>query len=185
MSRLAEIEALAGGEALRATSPCKTSKTPPDGPESRLSGDFIPATLTGAELASLLGLSTRHLQNLAANGVIQPDGRNRYSARAAISSYCAYIHARRASDALSEEKLRLASAQAEKVELSNARERGEMLDAQEVKREWLGLIADLRAALLAVPARVAAAAGLDRPTATRLDEEIRLALASIAESDHE
>ena len=140
----------------------------------------IPAELTATELAPLLGVSIRHLQTLATNGVVPIAGRNRYPARACITAYCAYIHARRAPDDLDAAKLALAKANAEKVELQNATARRELIPAAVVRAEWLSLAADLRNRVLAVPQRIAARLALDRSTAAALDRELREALSDLS-----
>lgn len=181
MSRESEIAALAGtGSPTR-----RDLLTHPGGPEINPSGEPIPSHLTGAELAALLGLSVRHLQNLATNGVLVADGRNRYPARACISAYAAYLQSRRAGDALSDEKLRLTRAQADKEEARAARERGELVEAEAVSREWAGILRDLRNALLAVPSRCGAVLPhLTTTDTATLDREIRKALEGLANGNH-
>jgi phage terminase Nu1 subunit (DNA packaging protein) len=102
-----------------------------------------------------------------------------------VRAYCEHTRAaasRRAADPdLAAAKLALTRENAAKVELQNARARGDLLDAQTVRAEWLSVAADLRARLLAVPARVAAAVGLDRPAAAALDRELRRAMTDLAE----
>jgi hypothetical protein len=52
-----------------------------------------------------------------------------------------------------------------------------------VANEWRSIITDLRAAVLAVPSRVAGRMGMDRATTAALDTEIRDAMEAIAD-DH-
>ena len=47
--------------------------------------------------------------------------------------------------------------------------------------EWRGIITDLRAAVLAVPSRVASELGFDRKETIALDSEIRAAMEAIAD----
>ena len=86
-------------------------------------------------------------------------------------------------DALDAAKLRAAEATARRLEMGNQRASGEVLEASEIKREWVRLVMDLRSAILAASPRVAAASGLDRNAATKLDEELRLALSTIADKE--
>ncbi len=82
-------------------------------------------------------------------------------------------------------KLSLTQANAAKVELQNAKAKGDLLDAATVRAEWLTVASDIRARLLAVPSRVAATLALDRAAAAALDGEIRRALIDLAGSaDH-
>jgi phage terminase Nu1 subunit (DNA packaging protein) len=80
-----------------------------------------------------------------------------------------------------EQRARLASAQADLAELKAAERRGELLDAAEVERTWGGVLRTVRASLLAVPSRVGAR--LPHLTAADVDEidrEVRDALGEIS-----
>jgi predicted RecA/RadA family phage recombinase len=57
-----------------------------------------------------------------------------------------------------EQRARLASAQADLAELTAAEKRGELLDAAEVERRWGGVLRTVRAGMLAVPSRIGAEA---------------------------
>jgi phage terminase Nu1 subunit (DNA packaging protein) len=84
-------------------------------------------------------------------------------------------------DDLKAERLRLTRAQADKEETRVARERGELVPAEAVSREWASILRDLRNALLAVPSRCAAT--LPHLTATDsayFEREIRKALEGAA-----
>ena len=59
--------------------------------------------------------------------------------------------------------------------------RGDLLDGREVANEWRSIVTDLRAAVLAVPSRVAGRMGLDRATTAALDAEIRDAMEVISD----
>ena len=52
------------------------------------------------------------------------------------------------------EKIQLARAQRLKIELQNAVKRGELLPAEAVATRWLAIMADIRAAVLNLPARI-------------------------------
>ena len=71
-------------------------------------------------------------------------------------------------------KARRENALADLAELKLATERGELLDAHSVRSTWLSILADIRARLLAIPARVT--------DLTQLDAEIRRALEELAAS---
>ena len=77
---------------------------------------------------------------------------------------------------LAAEKERLAREQADAMEIKNGQARGELVPAAEVAATWAAILTDLRAALLAVPAR------LDCDVATRVavDRELRDSLDRIA-----
>ena len=81
-----------------------------------------------------------------------------------------------------EQRARLAAAQAELAELKAAKLRGTLLDAGEVEAEWSSILRVLRAAMLAVPSRV----GQRLPHMTshdlsEIDAEIRIALSDLAQ----
>lgn len=75
-------------------------------------------------------------------------------------------------------------ADTELVRLKAAKMRGELVSAVETQRAWEGICADVRARLLAVPARCAAQ-GVTRDAVSIVDSEIRAALTALAgvESD--
>lgn len=145
-----------------------------------------PDTVTAGELAEWLGLTPNRVSALAREGVIPRDAHKRFPLRASIRAYCDHARAgatgRRADTELAAEKLRLAREQADKIAFANARARGELLDAREVATAWRGVVVDLRAALLAVPGRVATRLGMNREATAALDDEIRVAMEAIADA---
>jgi phage terminase Nu1 subunit (DNA packaging protein) len=81
---------------------------------------------------------------------------------------------------LNAEKIRLNRELADKAAILNAKARGELVPVESVRAEWSRTITDLRAALLAVPSRVASRVCLDRSTTAALDAELRAAMEAIA-----
>lgn len=80
-------------------------------------------------------------------------------------------------------RIRVANAQAQKVELANAKARGELLPAVDVQREWEGVLRDVRAAMLAVPARVQQRLPkLSTADVAAIDDEIRSALTALGKA---
>lgn len=158
---------------------------------ARLLGSPRPAveeagTVTAAQLGEWLGVSVATVHRLAREGVLARDPAGRFDLQPAVATYCAHLRdgARgrlAANPDLNAEKVRLAREQADKIAFANARARGELLDAREVATAWRSVVVDLRAALLAVPSRVASRRGLDRATTAALDSEIREALEAIAD----
>jgi len=146
-----------------------------------------PETVTAGELAEWLALTPNRVSALGRDDVIPRTDDKRYPLRAAIRAYCEHARAgaagRRVDSELAAEKLRSAKATAEKLELANAKARGDLLDGKLVANEWRSIITDLRAAVLAVPSRVASRMGMDRATTAALDSEIRDAMEAIA-NDH-
>lgn len=79
-------------------------------------------------------------------------------------------------------RVRLATAQAQLAEIRGAKLRGELVPAADVEAEWASVLADLRAALLAIPSRVGAKLALSRETVAAIDSEIRASLGALAAS---
>ena len=145
----------------------------------------FPAEVDAATFGALLGLSRNRVNALAKSGEL-PREDGKFPIPAAVHAYVEYAKAnpvgRRVADPdLADEKKRLAKEQADKIALANAITREELVPVEDVRREWRGLALDLRARLLAIGPRVAAALGLDRAAAANLDSEIRAALEDIAD----
>ena len=81
------------------------------------------------------------------------------------------------------EKARLTREQADRAARINRREEGELLPAEMVEREWTDVLAGIRSALLAVPARVAQAHPGHPAIVATLDAEIRAVLADLADDE--
>ena len=143
-----------------------------------------PETVSAGELGEWLGLTPNRVSALGRDGIIPRTDDKRFPLRSAIRAYCEHARAgatgRRADSELAAEKLRAAKATADKLELANAKARGDLLDGKQVANEWRSIITDLRAAVLAVPSRVASRMGMDRATTVALDTEIRDAMEGIA-----
>lgn len=161
---MAEIDALVG-------SPAPVPKT----------ADLVNA----GDLAEWLGLTANRVSALAREGVLPRNPDKLFPLKAAVRAYADHARAgaqgRRVDSELAAEKLRAAKATAEKLEIQNAKARGDLLDGREVANEWRSIVTDLRAAVLAVPSRVAGRMGLDRATTAALDAEIRDAMEVISD----
>ncbi len=83
---------------------------------------------------------------------------------------------------VADHRQKLVLEQAEHARLKNAKLRAELVPAADVESEWASLLADLRAALLALPARVGSKCALDRSTVAAIDTEIRATLTALAAS---
>lgn len=81
---------------------------------------------------------------------------------------------------IEDHRQKLVLAQAEQVELKNAKMRGELIPAADVVATWSGLVADARQRLLAIPSRLGAKLALPRQTVAAMDEEIRAVLSALA-----
>lgn len=146
----------------------------------------IPAIMTEPEIAAFLGLSSARVRTLARDGVLTKAGRGRFDTRASVLAYGERLRAQAGrrdggGDDYKAERLRLIAAQREGQELKNAQAKAELVPSIDVQREWEALATDLRAALLAIPARVAARSGLSREAAALLESEMRQALEELCQ----
>lgn len=122
-------------------------------------GDTVSAT----ELGALLGITARRVRELAEAGRL-PRHRGRYPVADAVSAYCEGLRvsaAGRRGDAeegldLATERALLARSQREAVELKLARDRGELVNAEQVKAGFVGLVTQARNRLLGVPSKAKA-----------------------------
>lgn len=118
-------------------------------------------TCTAAQLAAVLGLSTRRVRELAEAGTIPRAPGGRYPTAEAIRAYCGGLRetaAGRRGDGpdgldLTAERAALAKAQREHVELRLARERGELVDAQAVHIRFAAMVTAARNRLRGVPSK--------------------------------
>lgn len=146
-------------------------------------GTEIPSgeTVTAAELSEWLNLSTARIHALAREGVI-PRTDGRFDLQPTIRAYVEHLRAgqrgRQSTDPdLNAEKLRLARANAEKIELANAKTRAALVPVAEVESAWASVLRDVRAAMLAIPARVQQRLGhLTAHDVQMIDREVRDAL---------
>ena len=150
----------------------------------RVSIDAPLPTLGTNEFAALLGITRQRVNELAREGVIPKSGRGQFDPSTAIPAYCAWLRdapERRGGDAeLKAEKVRLTREQADKAALENEKVRRALIPAEEVERAWTAILVNLRANLLAVPARVSARAALPREAVQILDSEVRQALEDLS-----
>ena len=137
--------------------------------------------VSAAELGEWLGIAPNRIHALGRDGILPRVQGTRYPLRAAVVAYCDHARAlargKQVDAELAAEKLRLAKANAEKVETANAKLRGELIPAAEVERELAAVLRAVRAAMLAVPSRVAQTAGHLTPhDIAAIDREVRDAL---------
>ncbi|SEN57909.1 Phage DNA packaging protein, Nu1 subunit of terminase [Gemmobacter aquatilis] len=152
----------------------------------------LPIEMDERGMAALMRLSLSQVRTKAREGLFVRSGRGRYDVAESLGRYIEHLRsvASRSggrpsavgdADDLRAEKLRLTRAQADKEETRVARERGELVPADAVTREWASLLRDLRNALLAVPSRCGATLGhLTATDIATIDHEIRTALEGVA-----
>ena len=129
----------------------------------------------------------RRGRELAVRDVVVRRGRGLYALKVSVRRYCDTMRKSltgRGGEALAAtaaaERARLARAQADKVELQNARANGSLLDAGAVEAEWSGVLRTVRAGMLAVPSRVVQRLPhLTAHDVTEIDGEVRAVLTEI------
>src|SRR5688500_1806228 len=141
--------------------------------------------LKTAQLALLLGLTTRRVNQLADEGVTVRAGHGEFDGPASIQNYIASV-ANRAKDGEAaidkeREEARLKKEQADHFEFKNAKLRKELLPIDEVSRVWSEQIAEVRSGMLAVVSRVRQRVSLSAEDASVLDREIRDAMTRLAD----
>lgn len=150
--------------------------------------DDVPGdVVTAAELGEWLNLAPARVNALARDGRIPRRADGRFDLRPAVRGYVESLRLKSGSSALAAnpelnaEKVRLAKATAEKLEMENARRKGELAPLAEIERAWAGMLRDVRAALLALPSRAASRLGHLTPhDVTTLDREVRAVLEELA-----
>jgi len=147
----------------------------------------LSGVVTAADLGQWLNLAAPRVSALSREGRIPRRTDGRFDLQPAIRRYCESLRLKSGSSALASnpelnaEKIRLARANAEKVETANARARGELAPLADVEREWAGILRDVRAALLALPSRAAARLGHLTPHDVKtLDSEVRAVLEELS-----
>ncbi len=147
----------------------------------------MPGVVTAAELGQWLNLAAPRVSALAREGRIPRRADGRFDLKPAVAGYIQSLRLKSGSSPLASnpelnaEKIRLARANAEKVESANARARGELAALSDVEREWAGILRDVRAALLALPSRAAARLGHLTPhDVETLNREVRAVLEELA-----
>lgn len=137
-------------------------------------------------LSEWIGLSHQRISALARDGKIPRTEEGRFDLKPAVAAYCDYLREGQrgrtnTNPELQAAKVRAANAQAEKLEVANAKARGDLLNAADVQSTWTATVIDLRSAILAIPQRVSSTLGLDRRATRELDDEIRKSLEVIAD----
>lgn len=140
--------------------------------------------VTGETLARWFGVSSRTVTQLAARGIAIRKGRGRFDLEASVHAYAEHLrglaHGRKEGDGPGAGRARLAKAQeADAIELKMAVQRGALLDAGEVEREWSGVCRTIRAGIMRIPRRAGNRLGLGPDAVQVLDDEVREVLTEL------
>ena len=136
------------------------------------------------ELASLIGVTERTVRKLAGENRVVRRSTGRYAVRESVAKYCEHLRHMAAQHGdeetaldLTRERARYASEQADAVAIKNAVSRNELLPARDVEARWSAVLRDVKARMLALPARLEQRLGhLSKHDVTAIDREVRDAL---------
>lgn len=164
----------------------------PSSPTGRKSVNPAVYSVTAGELAGLIGVSPRSITDLAKRGIVYwADKGGGFDMSRSVRGYCEHLRklaAGRGGEVAiataTAERARLAKEQADHIALKNARERGALLDARVVEREWSEILRNVRAGLLAVPSRAAQRLPhLNMHDVVEIDAQIRDVLAELGNGE--
>ncbi|MBC55478.1 MAG: hypothetical protein CL814_00900 [Confluentimicrobium sp.] len=145
-----------------------------------------PPGITAADLGEWLGLTAARVNALARDGKLPRRGDGTFDLKLAVRAYVESIRTRgstlAANPELNAQKIRLARANAAKVEMQNQRAAGELLAAAEVEREWADMLRTVRAGVLSLPGRIGQRVGKTSPAdLAAITDECRAVLGELAD----
>jgi len=108
-----------------------------------------------AQIAALLKVSERRLQQLADEGYIKKEGRGLYGLVDSVQGYIRFLKESSAANTRGTATARLAEQQAIKVEMENLRRAGELVYAAQAAETLNQIAAQLASQLDALPGRIA------------------------------
>ncbi len=118
--------------------------------------------VTAAVLAVWLNLTSRRIQQLAAEGVIEKAGRGRYPLRDSVARYTGWLKRQledrnlgHPDDDARKESARYNAARADLAELELKQKLGQLAPTEDIELALSALLSGIRAQILAVPAETA------------------------------
>jgi phage terminase Nu1 subunit (DNA packaging protein) len=123
------------------------------------------ASISLEQIAKLLDLTPRRVQQLSSEGIIPKSDRGRYELVPAVRGYVRYLRERALGQDLGGEqmaanKAKLTGTRAQIEEMKRARMAGEMVPREQIARAWAEVCMAVRSHLLGIPARLAARIGM-------------------------
>jgi phage terminase Nu1 subunit (DNA packaging protein) len=145
----------------------------------------------GSDLCDLLGISPAMLTELKKRGIAVHYSRDAYDLVKTVRGYVTHLRGTASGrggeehvTSLTTERARLAKEQADAQALKNAKLRGDLVDASEVERTWSDVLRQVRARILAVPARLRAdLPDLDAQSVQAFDRALRDTLMELGNAD--
>lgn len=128
--------------------------------------EIRPLTVSGEELAEMLGISQSRINQMVANGQIAKTGPNQYDAYAAVGYYCQFLRGKHGADdapgtagAYKKDQLK----QRARILKMEADERaGELVELKAVVTDWTSAAARVKQRLLSIPYKAAALVSVER-----------------------
>jgi phage terminase Nu1 subunit (DNA packaging protein) len=151
----------------------------------RLENEMETETVSASELSSLLGVSKKTVAAWATAGVVKRTKHGEYDLRESIRGFARHMRDRggdtTALAAVSASRAELLKIQTERARFALETERGEWVTLADVEANWCSAFRTIRAAVMAIPNRVAArVSGLSREAVYEMDQEVRDALTELA-----
>lgn len=139
-----------------------------------------------ADLQQLFGITAPALSDLVKRGLVIRLGRDAYDLERSVNAYVTHLRGLAAgwgsgeqAASLTAERARLAKEQADAQAMKNAVQRGELVAADEVAREWGDVLRRVRARILAAPSRLRQELALAPDVAEAFDRELRDCLSGL------
>tara|TARA_R110000782_G_scaffold30776_1_gene76345 strand:+ start:109 stop:651 length:543 start_codon:yes stop_codon:yes gene_type:complete len=145
---------------------------------------------TVAQIADLLGMSSRRVQQLVSEGTIRKSAHGSYDA-SVVTDYVRHLQQKArgatvATSTLNNERERLTAARADIAVMEMEERRGDLVLSKDVEAGWVAILALLRTRLLAIPDQLAPAVMGQKSRAAARDiirDSLRLALEDLAEAE--
>lgn len=138
------------------------------------------------DLSRILGVSTRHLAELEAGGIIIPLRRGRggrastYAIEAVVPAYLAHVTQAPGTGAEREARRRRDQAQAQFTELKIAREQGDLVPIEEVVEAGQAMVKSWTAKIRALPRALVQIGVIPREREARVADHLRALMSEIA-----
>jgi len=154
-----------------------------------VAGQNLPLYMNQGDLANLVGCVQTTISDLSRTGTLVRLDDGTYETVKSVRAYCKRLQTLSAKRGTSDpelraEQIRAKREQADALEMKNAETRRELIPAREVEATWLGVMRQVRSAMLAVPSRVRSRLpGATVDIIEAIDSEVRAALAGAEEED--
>lgn len=126
----------------------------------------LPAAVTGQQLAEMLGLTARRIDQLADEGAVSKTGKNQFALTASVQGYLKFSASKKSNQwdsgansgeggGYDEHRARLTKAKADIAEIQAETMKGNFHEAGAVEAVWTDMLMNARSRLLAIPTRTA------------------------------